>query len=128
MAVPIDDPRRFVVVAERDRWCYKVQLRLSRIFFIAERGRVLSLVLCDVLHTMRRSGATVHGREVPHDDRPNEESPVPVRTSGRGSDNTPRPVLRSEDLLGRGGEVAIRHGSEIYRLRRTRSGKLILTK
>jgi hemin uptake protein HemP len=58
----------------------------------------------------------------------NEESPVPVRTSKRGSNDAPRQVLLSEDLLGRGGEVAIRHGAEIYRLRRTRSGKFILTK
>ncbi|MQA64604.1 MAG: hemin uptake protein HemP [Alphaproteobacteria bacterium] len=62
------------------------------------------------------------------DSNSNEESPVPVRSAERVSKDAPRPVLLSEDLLGQGGEVAIRHGGETYRLRRTRSGKLILTK
>lgn len=37
-------------------------------------------------------------------------------------------VLRSDDLLGGRREVMIEHGSEIYRLRLTRNGKLILQK
>jgi len=36
--------------------------------------------------------------------------------------------LESAELFNAGHEVAIRHGNEIYRLRRTRQGKLILTK
>ena len=36
--------------------------------------------------------------------------------------------LRSEDLLRGRREVIIEHGSEIYRLRLTRNGKLILQK
>jgi hemin uptake protein HemP len=62
------------------------------------------------------------------DSNSNEESPAPLRFAGQGSKDAPRQVLLSEDLLGQGGEVAIRHGAETYRLRRTRSGKLILTK
>jgi hemin uptake protein HemP len=39
-----------------------------------------------------------------------------------------RDSWRSEDLLGDKTEVQILHGNEIYRLRRTRQGKLILYK
>ena len=39
----------------------------------------------------------------------------------------PARVLESGELLGRGGEVLIRHEGRLYRLRRTRLGKLILT-
>ncbi|MBT9594562.1 MAG: hemin uptake protein HemP [Vitreoscilla sp.] len=35
---------------------------------------------------------------------------------------------RSEDLLGRGSEAFIAHDGQLYRLRRTSTGKLILTK
>lgn len=35
---------------------------------------------------------------------------------------------RSEDLLGPGSEAYIAHGGQLYRLRRTSTGKLILTK
>jgi hemin uptake protein HemP len=37
-------------------------------------------------------------------------------------------ALNSHTLLGGQDEIAIRHGNETYRLRRTRQGKLILTK
>jgi hemin uptake protein HemP len=37
-------------------------------------------------------------------------------------------VVRSEDILSGNSEILIRHGNEIYRLRLTRAGKLILTK
>jgi hemin uptake protein HemP len=37
-------------------------------------------------------------------------------------------LLRSEDLLQGQVEVLIAHGADIYRLRLTRSGKLILQK
>lgn len=36
--------------------------------------------------------------------------------------------VSSEELLGRAGVLEILHGGERYRLQRTRSGKLILTK
>lgn len=36
--------------------------------------------------------------------------------------------VASEDLLGARGELKIRHNGELYSLRRTRQGKLILTK
>ncbi len=39
----------------------------------------------------------------------------------------PRP-LESAELFGNRDEVLIAHGGETYRLRRTRQGKLILTK
>ncbi len=41
---------------------------------------------------------------------------------------SPAPVLDSAELLGARDEVLIVHGGETYRLRRTRQGKLILTK
>jgi hemin uptake protein HemP len=36
-------------------------------------------------------------------------------------------IVESRDLLGGQGEVLIRHEGRLYRLRRTRLGKLILT-
>lgn len=45
----------------------------------------------------------------------------------RSSTEAPRP-LDSAALLGSRGEVEIAHQGETYRLRRTRQGKLILTK
>jgi hemin uptake protein HemP len=38
------------------------------------------------------------------------------------------PQYRSEDLLGAGDEALIMHAGQVYRLRRTGTGKLILTK
>jgi len=40
----------------------------------------------------------------------------------------PVPVVNSADLLGSAREITILHGTEAYRLRLTRHGKLILTK
>lgn len=40
----------------------------------------------------------------------------------------PVPVINSADLLGSAREIVILHGTEAYRLRVTRHGKLILTK
>jgi hemin uptake protein HemP len=40
----------------------------------------------------------------------------------------PGPQYRSEDLLGPGDEALIMHAGQVYRLRRTGTGKLILTK
>jgi hemin uptake protein HemP len=41
---------------------------------------------------------------------------------------TPREAWRSDELLGDRTEVLILHNNEVYRLRRTRQGKLILHK
>ncbi len=41
---------------------------------------------------------------------------------------TARPQYRSEDLLAGTDEALITHGDQVYRLRRTGTGKLILTK
>lgn len=49
---------------------------------------------------------------------------APVRRPGPAA---PRRIPSGE-LLGDRSEVEILHGEEIYRLRRTRGGKLILTK
>lgn len=38
------------------------------------------------------------------------------------------PEFKSEDLLQGGPEILIRHGNDMYRLRATSKGKLILTK
>jgi hemin uptake protein HemP len=40
----------------------------------------------------------------------------------------PQRVVRVEELLGDQHEVLIQHGSEYYRLRLTRNGRLLLTK
>lgn len=47
--------------------------------------------------------------------------PDPVAPSGRR-------VFTSRELLGGDKEITIVHGREMYRLRKTRLGKLILTK
>jgi hemin uptake protein HemP len=47
--------------------------------------------------------------------------PAPPEDPGRGE-------VDSRALLGTGLTVTIRHGSEVYTLRETRAGKLILTK
>jgi len=41
---------------------------------------------------------------------------------------TPLPQWRSDELLAGGDEALITHGDQVYRLRRTTTGKLILTK
>lgn len=38
------------------------------------------------------------------------------------------PLIDSRELLGEAGELRIRHQGQEYRLRRTRQGRLILTK
>lgn len=48
--------------------------------------------------------------------------------SGQTPPAAPRESWRSEELLGDRTEVFIVHGSETYRLRRTRQDKLILYK
>jgi len=48
--------------------------------------------------------------------------------SGAGDTPNPLRVVHSEELLAGDKEILIQHGSEVYRLRVTRAGKLILTK
>jgi hemin uptake protein HemP len=58
-------------------------------------------------------------------DRSREEPAVPAAAE------TPPPgprVISSKELLGEAGLVHIEHDGEIYSLRRTRNGRLILTK
>lgn len=55
----------------------------------------------------------------PRSDHP--EAPVP-REAGASAR-----IVDSAELLGKEGEVLIRHDGRIYHLRRTRLGKLILT-
>jgi hemin uptake protein HemP len=54
---------------------------------------------------------------------PLEKPPPPVAPQPN-----PRDSWRSEELLGDRSEVLILHNNEVYRLRRTRQGKLILYK
>ncbi len=46
----------------------------------------------------------------------------------RDTGSAPPREVRLEDLLGRDRELLIRHGQELYRLRVTRNGRLLLTK
>jgi len=57
---------------------------------------------------------------------PDHGGPPSDTTAGQPGLAAPR-TLDSADLLGEQGEVLIRHEGRIYRLRRTRLGKLILT-
>ena len=55
--------------------------------------------------------------------------PKEIPLEATRSTRLPRPsAIRSEDLLHGQVEVLIEHGTETYRLRVTRSGKLILQK
>ena len=56
-------------------------------------------------------------------DRP----PSPPHRTGPQQPPCPA-MIRSEDLLGQQREILIIHAQEVYRLRLTRNGKLILTK
>ncbi len=60
-------------------------------------------------------------------DSPPAVPPVPAAAAARTL--PPRPVrVRFADLAGAAVEVEVEHDGQIYRLRRTRSGKLLLTK
>lgn len=52
--------------------------------------------------------------------KPEPIPPRPVKTDG--------PPLDSVTLFKQREEIVIQHGGDLYRLRRTRNGKLILTK
>jgi hemin uptake protein HemP len=60
-------------------------------------------------------------------------NPESNRTSGpagctdTGTETVPETILDSDELLGKRQQVLIRHEGRLYRLRRTRLGKLILT-
>ncbi len=63
---------------------------------------------------------------------PDAESP-PLSSQGQSGDQDNAiqsfsRMLKSEDLLKGASEVGIQHGDAIYRLMRTKSGKLILKK
>jgi hemin uptake protein HemP len=59
--------------------------------------------------------------------RPSDSPALPPSPSSK-PDGTARQSWRSEELLGERAEVLILHNDEVYRLRRTRQGKLILYK
>jgi hemin uptake protein HemP len=64
-------------------------------------------------------------------DAPKRTAPsetAPHQVSRPAEDAAVRDSWRSEELLGEKTEVLIQHGTEVYRLRRTRQGKLILYK
>jgi len=61
----------------------------------------------------------------------NDPSPSlahPTAPSAEECQSPPRDSWRSDELLGARDEVFILHNKEVYRLRRTRQGKLILYK
>ena len=58
----------------------------------------------------------------------NSEQPRPDAAESVQSPSAARQSWRSEELLGGRTEVLIVHGTEVYRLRRTRQDKLILYK
>ncbi len=51
-----------------------------------------------------------------------------VPAAARATAPTPPPRLRSPDLFGDAVEIHIEHDTQVYRLRKTSLGKLILTK
>lgn len=59
--------------------------------------------------------------------RTEAQPPIPDSEMPRATAEAPR-SLDSATLLGTKGEVEITHRDQIYRLRKTRQGKLILTK
>jgi len=71
---------------------------------------------------------------MPSESRPSEAESRPPRAGDRAdaaapSAEPPLPkILRFEELNPCGEEIWIENGGQIYRLRRTRQGKLILTK
>ncbi|MBK9130623.1 MAG: hemin uptake protein HemP [Gammaproteobacteria bacterium] len=52
----------------------------------------------------------------------------PSRSDEKDSKSSPPRSIESGELLGGANQVFIRHGGQIYTLRRTRENKLILTK
>jgi hemin uptake protein HemP len=65
----------------------------------------------------------------PMDKMPVSNSDAELRTPPGAPDSPVEPVtIRSEELLRGATEVRIVHGSDIYRLRLTHNGRLILSK
>lgn len=62
---------------------------------------------------------------VPHP--PGQPPALPYPGPASGADDAP-PRVSSQSLLGGRAEIEILHGGQVYRLRRTALGKLILTK
>lgn len=64
--------------------------------------------------------------------QPDTPAPAPlvqqIPVSPAEASTASKELWRSEELLGDRREILIQHGNEIYRLRRTRQGKLILHK
>lgn len=58
----------------------------------------------------------------------NPPPPAPPPAPIRALDSANARALDSATLLAGQAEIGIRHGDELYRLRLTRTGKLILTK
>ena len=81
---------------------------------VKQRGSVTS----DVSHK-REDIVMDHDRRSDSDGRH-----VPPPSGGMRT----QPVLTSTELFGANREIIIRHGDQDYRLRRTSTGKLILTK
>ncbi len=61
-------------------------------------------------------------------DAPTSRESPETRSNKPEQHGIPRDSWRSEELLGDRPEVLILHNKEVYRLRRTRQGKLILHK
>lgn len=61
-------------------------------------------------------------------DRSERHTGVPEESVVRGGVNPAVRCIDSQVILGDRDEVLIRHGDQIYRLRKTRYGKLILNK
>ena len=55
-------------------------------------------------------------------------TPTTAASAAQGPLAAPKELWYSEELLGTRREILIKHGDEIYRLRCTRQGKLILNK
>lgn len=80
-----------------------------------------------VKETRPRPDAALAGRNIERDgERPADATAAPLGSEPGG--NPTLPAIDSAQLFGHGNEVWIEHHGERYRLQRTRSGKLILTK
>jgi hemin uptake protein HemP len=75
---------------------------------------------------MRIDRITMPSMTIPNPPMPSGQPPTPVPNALLQI--PPGPQYRSEDLLGSGDEALIVHAGQVYRLRRTGTGKLILTK
>nr|WP_272517089.1 hemin uptake protein HemP [Providencia sp. PROV194] len=58
----------------------------------------------------------------------NMTAPVAENTVETAKQPVKTDVIESQQLLGPAGKVSIQHNGELYQLRQTRTGKLILTK